>query len=312
MRIFVAGASGAIGRPLLPLLVDAGHEVVGTTRSEARAERIRAAGAEAVILDVHDLDRLREVVTDAKPDVVINELTGLPDALDFRDRDALVPTNALRGQVAPALAQIAADAGARRLISLSVAFFYAPVGDPVKSEEDPLLSMPGDHPLAAAVEALRAMEMATTGTTGIEGVVLRYGQFYGPGTYYAADGSTATEVRRRRYPVVGGGDGVFSFIHVDDAAAATVAALDHGPAGVYNIVDDEPARMAEWLPEYAQIIGAKRPWRVPAWIARLIAGGDAVSFVTQARGADNAKAKRELAWKPIYPSWRQGFREALG
>ena len=312
MKVFVAGASGAIGRPLVEQLVDAGHEVVGTTRSEHRAEAIRAAGAEAAVLDVTDTERLRRAVEEAKPEVVINELTSLPDTIDFREKDVLVPTNALRGQVSPALAQIAADAGARRLISQSVSFFYAPAGGPVKNEDDPLLSAPGDSPMAGGVEALRAMERSTTGTTGIDGVVLRYGFFYGPGTAYAPDGSTAEQVRKRRFPVVGKGTGVFSFVHVDDAAAATVAALAQGSEGTYNVVDDEPAELREWLPVYAEALGAKRPRRVPPWIARLIAGKEAVGLATAMRGASNEKAKRELSWTPTYSSWRQGFREALG
>lgn len=312
MKVFVAGASGAIGRPLVRQLVAAGHDVVGTTRSEASAGEISAAGADPAILDVTDTQRLRKVVEAAKPDVVVNQLTSLPEALDFRDPDRLVATNALRGQVGPVLAQIAADAGARRLISQSVAFFYAPVGGSVKGEDDPLVSAPGDSPTAGAVESLRALERSTLGTTGIEGLVLRYGWFYGPGTYYGADGSSAAEVRRRRFPVIGKGTGVFSFIHVDDAAAATVAALDGGSEGVYNVVDDEPALMDDWLPVYAEALGAKRPFRVPAFVARLMAGKEAVGLATALRGASNEKAKRELGWKPTYPSWRQGFAAALG
>jgi nucleoside-diphosphate-sugar epimerase len=312
MKVFVAGASGAVGRPLVEQLTDAGHDVVGTTRSEQRAEAIRAAGAEAAILDASDLERLRKVVEKAKPEVVINQLTSLPDALDFRDADRLVATNTLRGQIGPALAQIAADGGARRLISQSVAFFYAPTGGPVKSEDDPLMSAPGDSPTAGAVESLRALERATLGTTGIDGVVLRYGWFYGPGTYYGADGSSAEQVRKRRFPVVGKATGVFSFIHVEDAAAATVAALDAGSEGIYNVVDDEPAEMSEWLPEYAEALAAKRPRRVPLWMARMIAGKEAVGLATTLRGASNEKAKREFGWAPVYPSWRQGFRETLG
>ena len=312
MRVLVAGASGAIGRRLIPLLVEAGHEVVGTTRSEAKADSIREAGADAVVLDVTNLDALRREVHRARPDVVVNQLTALPDALDFRDRDALVPTNRLRGEVGPALAQVAADAGARRVIAQSVAFFYAPTGEGPKREDEPLIEPPEGSAFAAGVEALRALEGATLGTAGIEGIVLRYGYFYGPGTYYAPDGSTAEQVRGRHFPVVGEGSGVFSFIHVDDAAAATVAALDGGAPGLYNVTDDDPAPLRDWLPVYAEALGAKPPRRVPAWLARLVAGSEVAAMATRLRGASNAKAKAELGWEPRYASWRRGFREALG
>jgi nucleoside-diphosphate-sugar epimerase len=312
VRVLVAGASGAIGRPLLPLLVKAGHEVTGTTRSERKAEEIRQAGAEPALVDVTDLDALRRTVHGAQPEVVINQLTSLPDALDFRDKDALAETNRLRGEVGPVLAQAAADAGARRLIAQSVAFFYAPTGEGLKSEGDALLEAPEGSPFAEAVESLKTLERSTLETSGLDGLVLRYGYFYGPGTYYAADGSTAEQVGRRRFPIVGGGAGVFSYIHLDDAAAATAAAVERGAPGIYNVCDDEPAALSEWLPAYAEAIGAKPPRRVPAWLARLIAGREAVGMATGLRGASNAKAKRELGWQPQYPSWRRGFREGLG
>lgn len=311
MRVFVAGATGAIGRPLIPMLVGAGHEVAGTTRSESKADAIRRAGAEPVVLDAMDRDALAAAVRDARPEAVINQLTSLPDALDYRDREALAATNALRSQAGPALAEIAAEAGARRLVSQSVAFFYAPVGGLVKSEDDPRMELPPDSPMGDGPPALAALERATLETPGIEGTVLRYGYFYGPGTYYAPDGSTAEQVRKRRFPVVGKGSGVFSFIHTDDAASATLTALD-GPPGVYNVTDDEPAPMREWLPAYAEAIGAKPPRRVPEFLARIVAGKDVVTVATTLRGASNAKAKRELGWTPRYPSWRQGFREGLG
>ena len=312
MRIFVAGATGAVGRPLLPLLADAGHEVVGTTRSEAKAEGIRAAGAEPAIVDVHDTEALRRLVAEAKPEVVVNELTSLPDEIDFRDPEALAATNALRRDVGPVLAAIAAEAGARRLVTQSVAFFYAPTGGPIKDEDDPLMELPPDSPMADGPVALRALEHSTTGTRGLDGLVLRYGYFYGPGTYYAPGGSTAEQVRKRRFPVVGKGTGIFSYVHVDDAASATLAAIERGAPGIYNITDDDPAPLAEWLPVYAEAIGAKPPRRVPAFLARLVAGREAAALATEMRGASNEKAKRELGWEPRYPSWRQGFREALG
>ena len=312
MNVLVAGASGAVGRPLVPMLVEAGHEVVGTTRSEARAEAIRAAGAEPAIVDVHDTEALQKVVAGASPEVVVNELTSLPAELDFRDADALEATNVLRREAGPALAAIAAEAGAKRLIAQSVAFFYAPTGGPIKTEDDPLMRLPEGSPMAGGPPALQALERSTLETPGLDGLVLRYGYFYGPGTYYAADGSTAEQVRKRRFPVVGKGTGIFSFVHTEDAAAATLAAIERGAPGIYNVTDDDPAPLAEWLPVYAEAIGAKPPRRVPTFLARLIGGRDAADLATGLRGASNEKAKRELGWEPRYPSWRQGFREAPG
>ncbi|HZA57629.1 MAG TPA: NAD(P)-dependent oxidoreductase [Solirubrobacterales bacterium] len=312
MRVLVAGAGGAVGRQLLPPLVRAGHQVTGTTRFQSRAEEIRDAGAEPVIVDVTELAALREVVTAARPEVVVNELTSLPEALNYRDKEALEPTNRLRREVGPELALMAAEAGARRLVVQSVAFFYAPTGQSLKTEEDPVMEIPADSPLSGGPPALRALEESALGTRGLDGLVLRYGYFYGPGTYFAPDGSSFRRVRRRRFPIVGNGRGIFSFIHVEDAAAATLAAVERGAPGIYNITDDEPAPMNEWLPFYAEAIGAKPPLRVPSWLAQVVAGEEAASLATRLRGASNAKAKRELGWAPRYPSWRQGFREALG
>jgi nucleoside-diphosphate-sugar epimerase len=312
VKILLAGATGAIGRPLLPLLIEAGHVVVGTTRSEAKAAGIREAGGEAAVVNAMDAEALREVVVAAEPEVVINELTALPDALDFRDREALAATNALRREAGPSLARIAAEVGAKRLISQSVAFFYAPVGDAIKTEDEPVIELPPESPMADGPLAIRELEESTLERPAVDGLVLRYGYFYGPGTYYAADGTTAEQVRRRRFPIVGNGGGVFSFIHTDDAAAATAAAVERGAPGIYNVTDDDPAPMSEWLPLYAEAIGAKPPRRVPAWLARLVAGKDAAALATSLRGASNEKAKRELGWTPRYASWRQGFREALG
>jgi len=292
-------------------LREAGHQVVGTTRSDERAEGIRAAGAEPAIIDVLDTEALRKAVAEAQPEVVINELTALPDRPRYRDPEAFRATNELRGRVGPALAGVASEAGARRLISQSICFFYAPTGAGLRTEEDPILELPPDTPAAEGMVAIGALEGATLQTPGLEGVVLRYGFFYGPGTYYAPDGTTTADVRRRRFPIVGKGTGVFSFLHVEDAASATVAAIK-GPPGVYNVCDDEPAPMSEWLPAYAEAIGGKPPWRVPVWLVRLVAGKQAAQMATVLEGASNAKAKRELDWRPKYPSWRQGFREGLG
>ncbi len=307
MRVFVAGASGAIGRRLMPKLVAAGHEATGMSRSDERAERIREAGAKAVVADVFDEDRVRSVMAEASPDVVVHQLTSLPDRLDFRDQSIYDATNRVRGEGTRILIESARAAGARRLVAQSIAFIYAPQGDWVKDENAPLLEdAPGGFGEGARV--VREMERAVVGA---EGLVLRYGFFYGPGTYYASDGSSAEDVRKRRQPIVGKGTGTFSFIHVDDAADATITAVERGAPGVYNVVDDEPAPLREWLPRYAEVVGAKKPRRIPLWLARLVAGKGVALFATELRGASNAKAKRELGWEPSHPTWRQGFRESL-
>ncbi len=309
MRVFVAGASGAIGTPLVRQLVAGGHEVTGMTRREERAEKLRADGAEAVVCDVYDAERLSEVVVAAQPEVVVHLLTALPPR--FSPKANLEPTNRVRTEGTRNLLAAAQAAGCRRLVAESVAFLYAPRGERVKHEDAELfLDAPGSF--AATVGALVDLECQVGEAEGIEGVVLRYGFLYGPGTYYASDGSAAADTRKRRAPVVGEGTGVFSFVHVDDAASATVAALERGAPGAYNVVDDEPAPLSEWQPAYAQALGAKPPRRVPVWLARLVAGGSAALMATQLRGASNAKAKRELGWQPAHPSWRQGFADSLG
>jgi nucleoside-diphosphate-sugar epimerase len=312
MRVLVAGATGVIGRPLVEELREAGHEVVGTTRSQERAEMIRQLGGEPVEVDARDTDALRRVVVEARPEVVINQLTALPQRLDYkRAEETFGATTELRGKVGPLLAGIAAEAGARRLISQSVCFFYASTGKRAHAEDDPLIELPPDQPAAQGVIALEALERSTVETPGLEGVVLRYGFFYGPLSAYASDGAWAEDVRRRRFPIVGKGTGIFSHIHVDDAVSATIAALDRG-SGIYNVCDDDPAPLSEWLPVYADALGAKPPRRVPVWLASWIAGRQAASLSTRLEGASNEKAKRELGWAPRYPSWRQGFSEALG
>ncbi len=312
MRILVAGATGVIGRPLVKALGELGHDVVGTTRSEERAQAIRELGAEPVVVDARDTDALRRAVIEARPEVVINQLTNLPQRLNYRKAaETFGPTTELRGTVGPALAGAAAEAGAKRLISQSVCFFYASTGKPVHSEDDPLIELPPESPAAKGTIALEALERSTLETPGLEGVVLRYGFFYGPGSAYASDGAWAEDVRRRRFPIVGKGTGIFSYVHMDDAVSATIAALDRG-SGIYNVCDDDPAPMSEWLPAYADALGAKPPRRVPAWLAGMFAGKQAVAMATMLEGASNEKAKRELAWAPKYPSWRQGFSEALG
>ncbi|HEX5979777.1 MAG TPA: NAD(P)-dependent oxidoreductase [Thermoleophilaceae bacterium] len=309
MRVFVAGASGAIGRRLLPQLIAAGHDVTGTTRSEAAAEAIRAAGAQAAICDALDAQALHAAVTGAAPEVVVHQLTALPHRFDPRDKEIYASTNRLRSEGTRTLLDAARAAGARRMICQSIAFAYAPGAVAEVRDEDAPLALGAPAPFGDGVRAIEEMERAVVGAEGLEGVVLRYGWFYGPGTYYADDGSMAEDVRRRRFPVIGKGTGLFSFVHVDDAAGATVAAVERGAPGIYNVVDDDPAPQREWLPAYAEAIGAKKPLRVPVWVARLVVGKLA-SVASVQPGASNAKAKRELGWEPRWPSWRQGFREA--
>ena len=311
MKVFVAGASGAIGRPLVRQLVAAGHDVTGMTRREERAAEIRATGASAVVCDVFDRDALGAAMKDAAPEVVVHMLTALPAVIDFKADDPLGPTNRVRKEGTRNLIEAARAAGARRVVAESVAFLYAPRGDWVKDEEAPLFEgAPG--PFGDAVEALGDLERQVRGAERLDGIVLRFGFFYGPGTSYAADGSQADEVHKRRVPIVGKGTGTFSFIHVEDAAAATIAAVERGAPGTYNVTDDEPAPMREWVPVYAEALGAKRPRRVPVWLAKLVAGKALAGNAVELRGASNARAKQELGWEPRYASWRQGFKEALG
>ena len=311
MNVYVAGASGAIGRPLVRRLVAAGHRVTGMTRREDRAGEIRADGADCVVCDVFDPDALAEAVTGAKPDVVVHELTALPPDLDPRKKGVYEANNRIRTGGTRNLIAAARAAGSGRFVVQSIAFIYAPTGGWVKSEDDPVMTEAGGE-FATALDATMDLERQVLGAEDMEGLVLRYGFFYGPGTSYAADGYQADEVRRRRFPIVGGGDGVFSFIQVEDAASATVAAAERGGSGIYNVCDDEPAPVRDWLPVYAEAVGAKRPFRVPKLIARIVAGAPVTAFATTLRGASNEKAKRELGWQPRYASWRQGFSEALG
>lgn len=310
MKVFVAGATGAIGRPLLDRLVAAGHEVTATTRSAERAEGLRACGAEAVVVDALDAGALRAAVLAARPEVVVNQLTALPHRIDPRHyaRD-LEATNRLRREAAPVLAAAAAETGARRVVAQSISFIQRPEGPPVLDEEAPAWT---DAPpaLRAGVDGALALERATLGAPGIEGVVLRYGFFYGPGSAYGPGGSVAEDVARRRLPIVGSGAGCFSFVHVDDAAAATVLALDHGAPGIYAITDDEPIAQRDWVPVLAEALGARAPRRVPGWLARLIAGPVA-GQAEHLRGASNAKARAELGWVPAHPSVRSGFAEVF-
>ncbi|MEK6252045.1 MAG: NAD(P)-dependent oxidoreductase [Actinomycetota bacterium] len=310
MRVFVAGASGVIGRSLVPKLVAAGHEVTGTTRNERSAEAIRAAGAQAAICDALDPAAVEDAVTAAVSEVIVSELTSLPKDYDLRKID-YEPTNRLRVEGGRNLISAGRKVGAQRYITQSIAFVYEPQGDWVKDEEArTFVDAPGRF--ASGLEATLTSEREALDAEAMDGLVLRYGQFYGPGTYFDRDGSIAEQVRARRFPQVGKGTGVFSFVHVDDAADATVAAVERGAPGIYNVVDDDPAPISDWLPVFADAIGAKRPMRVPTFLARLIGGKAAVAMATQLRGASNVKAKRELGWQPAHPSWRQGFAASLG
>ena len=310
MKVFLAGASGAIGRPLVPRLLAAGHEVTGMTRSEESADLIRAAGARAAVVDVFDREALRAAVSESGAEVVIHQLTALPERMNFRDKQLYEGTNRVRSEGTRNLMEAARAAGARRFISQSIAFLYEPTGGWVKSEEDATIKE-APAPFGEGLRILMQMERTVTTAEDLEGLVLRYGFFYGPGTHYGEDGAFASDVRRRRLPVVGAGTGVSSFIHVDDAADATVAAVSRGASGIYNITDDEPAPMREWVPVYAAAAGAKPPRRVPVWLARLVAGRPVAAFALELRGASNEKAKRELGWEPAHPSWRTGFAETL-
>jgi nucleoside-diphosphate-sugar epimerase len=312
MKVFLAGATGAIGRRLVPQLVEAGHQVTAMTRSKEKLGKLYDLGAEAVACDVFDAGRLGSVVARAEPDAVINELTDLPQSLNPRRlKEYYAANNRVRREGTANLLSAARGAGVRSFLVQGAAYWYAPTGGPVKTEEAPLY-LDAPSPIGPAVETIKEVEEAVLTADGIEGIVLRYGMFYGPGTWYAKDGDVGRQVRKRRYPMIGHGEGTYSFIHIDDAASATVAALERARAGTYNVVDDEPATAAVWMPLYAEALGAKRPPRVPAFVARLIAGDALVTWMLGLRGASNEKIKEELGWRPKYESWRQGFLEDLG
>jgi len=312
MKVFVAGATGAIGKRLIPVLKQAGHSVTGMTRSASKADSLRSAGAEAAIVDALDPAAVATAVERAKPEVIVHELTAIPQAFDVRKfAEQFALTNRLRTEGTDNLLAAARASGVRRFVAQSYAGWpYARAGGSVKTENDPL----DPNPPAAFRETLRAikyLESAVLGTPGIEGLVLRYGGFYGPGNGLGEGGAIVEQVRQRKFPIIGGGTGVWSFIHIDDAARATVAAIERGAPGIYNIVDDEPAPVSEWLSALASILGAKPPLRLPAWLGRLATGEQGVVMMTQIRGASNHKAKRELAWQPLWATWRDGFRDGL-
>ncbi len=308
MRVFVAGATGAIGKQLVPRLVAAGHEVHGMTRSESKQEMLSELGAVPVVADALDPDQVAEAVGRARPDVIVHELTAI-DALDTRHFDHdFATTNRLRTEGTDYLLSAGQAVGVRRFVAQSHIVSYARTGGPVKSEDDPFDPSPARE-MRESLAAIRHLEDAVLGAWWTHGTVLRYGHFYGPGTSMAPGGQLLELIRRRQFPLVGEGGGVWSFIHVADAAEATVAAVGRGSRGVYNVVDDDPALVAEWLPALAQELGAKAPRRVPRFIGRLFAGEAGVVMMTELRGASNAKAKWELGWRPAHPTWREGFAE---
>jgi 2-alkyl-3-oxoalkanoate reductase len=304
MKIFVAGATGALGRRLVPMLVERGHHVVGTTRSPDRAAQLSEAGAEPAVVDPLDAAAMRAAVVRAEPDVVVHQLTALTGLVGRNFDRAFAETNRLRTEGTDILIEAARAAGARRLVWQSFGGWpYEKRNGSIKTEDDPLDSdPPGDA--RESLAAIRHLEAAVLGAEGTEGVVLRYGGFYGPGTSLWADGGLADVIRKRRLPVGGDGSGVWSLVHIDDAAAATVAAIEGAPPGIYNVVDDEPTPVSELLPELASNLGAPPPRHLPAWLVRLAAGPQNLSLMTRVRGASNAKAKRELGWRPAH-SWRE-------
>jgi len=307
MRVFVAGATGVIGRQLVPRLVAAGHEVHGMTRSESKQAMLHELGAVPVVADALDPDQVAEAVARAGPDVIVHQLTALAGVMSYSERHA-APTNRLRTEGTEHLLSAGQAVGVRRFVAQGVAGYgaYARRGGPVKSEEDPLDPAPVAE-MRETLEALRHLEQAVLGARWTEGIVLRYGAFYGPGTSLAPGELQFELIRQGKFPLIGDGAGVWSFIHVGDAAEATVAAIEHGSRGVYNVVDDDPAPVAEWLPTLAQTLGGEEPMRVPRVTAQQLVGKAGVVMMTEIRGASNAKAKRELAWQPAHPSWRQGF-----
>lgn len=312
MRIFVAGATGAVGKRLVPLLVGSGHQVTGMTRSPEKSASLLSAGAQPVVADALDRDAVMAAVTSAEPEVVVHQLTAIPPNADPRRFDLeFERTNRLRREGTDHLLEAARSAGTRRFVAQSFAGWpYAREGGAVKTEEDPL-DLDPPRAMRRTLEAIRHLEAAVAETEELEGLVLRYGVFYGPGTSISPGGAHWEMIRRRLFPLVGTAAGVWSFVHIHDAATATLAAIERGAPGIYNIVDDGPATVAEWLPVLAAAIGAPQPWRVPTWVARLAVGEAGVSLMTQVRGASNAKAKRRLGWRPAYGTWREGFRTGL-
>jgi nucleoside-diphosphate-sugar epimerase len=311
MKILVAGATGALGKQLVPRLVADGHEVVGITRSEAKLEALDRLGATGIVAYVLDPDQVARAVAEAEPEVIIHQLTALNRSFDVRHFDrTFAETNRLRTEATDHLLAAGRAVGVCRFIAQSYAGWpFARTGGMVKTEDDPLDPTPPDA-MRQTLEAIRYLESAVTGADWTEGLVLRYGGFYGPGTSLSPEGGEQVElIRERKFPVVGDGGGVWSFIHIEDAAEATAAAVTRGGPGIYNIVDDDPAPVAQWLPAAASVVGAPPPRHVPRWLGRIVAGEAATVMMTEVRGASNEKAKRELGWHPRHASWREGFAQ---
>ncbi|MBE0616008.1 MAG: NAD(P)-dependent oxidoreductase [Burkholderiales bacterium] len=312
MRVFVAGSSGAIGKFLLPHLVENRHEVVALVRTAQKAKAFQVMGVKVAVADALNKEELTAAIRRAEPEVIIHQLTALVGVGNFKKLDEeFAPTNRLRTEVTDTMLAAARLVGTRRFIAQSFCGWpFAREGGPVKTEEDPL-DMNPPASFSKTLAAIRYLEDSVAGTEDLQALALRYGFLYGPGTGIANDGPVVELVRKRRLPIVGNGAGIWSFIHIRDAARATVAAVSHGAPGIYNVVDDEPAPVATWLPALAEAVGAKPPYKVPVWLGKLAIGDGGVSMMTKIRGGSNAKAKRALEWRPIYPSWRSGFIEGL-
>ena len=310
MKVFVAGATGAMGKQLVPRLVAAGHEVVGMTSKEANRDLVAELGATPVVADALQPDQVAEAVGRADPDVIVHQLTAI-GAIDLRHLDrSFALTNRLRTEGTDHLLSAGRAVGVKRFVAQSAIYgFYARTGGAVKTEEDPLDPDP-PRAMRESLAAVRHLEEAVLGASWTEGIVLRYGAFYGPNTSMTAGSEQFEMIEKRKFPLAGNGAGVWSFIHIADAAEATLAAVDRGTRGIYNIVDDDPAPVSEWLPSLAQTLGAKKPVHVPRFVGRMFAGEVGALFMTEIRGASNAKAKRDLGWQPDHPSWRQGFAAA--
>ncbi|WP_129665525.1 NAD-dependent epimerase/dehydratase family protein [Phytoactinopolyspora endophytica] len=313
MKILIAGASGAIGRHLVTQLVAGGHEVVGTTRAGAKADALRALGAEPAFVDALDPDSVADGVAKAEPEVIVHQLTALTGPAHIRRvKRMAAATNRLRTEGTDHLLAAARAVGVHTFVAQSNSLWMERTGGPVASEDGRIEPNPPAD-AEKAVAALRHLEDVVTGITWADGVALRYGGFYGPGTGFstAPDAAMAVQIRKRKFPIVGDGGGVWSFVHIADAASATVAAIERGKPGIYHVADDEPAQVRDWLPYLARALGAKPPRRVPAWSARLLAGKGTVNMMTQARGISSENTKRELDWTPRFLSWRIGFIEGL-
>jgi nucleoside-diphosphate-sugar epimerase len=311
MKVLIAGATGVVGSRLVPLLVASGHRVVGLTRSPAKAEALGGVGAEARVVDAFDGNAVRSAVLEGQPEVIVHEMTALTNASDLVHFDrAFATTNRLRTEALDHLIAAAEETGARRLVAQSFCGWpYARRGGPVKTEDDPLDPEP-PREMRQTLDAIRHLESSVVGLRELEGVVLRYGAFYGPRSGLF-DGPFLGQLRARRVPMIGEGGGWWSFLHIDDAASATARAIETGDPGVYNIVDDEPTPVREWLPALAAMLGAKPPRRIPAWVARIAVGEHLVAMMTESRAGSNAKARQALGWRPAYASWRQGFAEVI-